>query len=334
MSLTHLDVLYAAQRLRHVAVRTPVLSSSLIDDLVGRRVSLKMENHQLTGSFKFRGAYTAVGSLPELKRKAGVIGASSGNHGQALALAARLLGASATVVLPDDAPAAKRRAIEALRARVVTYRRGVDNRDITVQEIAHRERLTVVPSSDHPAVIAGAGTAALEMLQALPDLAAILVPVGGGGLAAGTAIAARAYSPRLKVFGVEPVTANDTQRSLRAGHRIRISTPATIADGLRHTEPAPMPFAINQQYLTDVITVPEGDIVEAMASLWRNYKVVAEPSGAVAFAGLLRAAHRLPEGRIGVIVSGGNVDWGSYRTMLDIAIDRQGRRIHAAPVLR
>ena len=334
MSLTHLEVLYAAQRLRHVAIRTPVLSSSLIDDLVGRRVSLKMENQQLTGSFKFRGAYNAVGSLPELKRKAGVIGASSGNHGQAIALAARLLGTSATVVLPDDAPAAKRTAIEALRARVVTYRRGVDNRDITVQEIAHRERLTVVPSSDHPAVIAGAGTAALELLQALPDLAAILVPVGGGGLAAGTAIVARAYSPHLKVFGVEPVTANDTQRSLRAGHRTRISTPATIADGLRHTEPAPLPFAINHQYLTDVITVPEGDIVEAMASLWRNYKVVAEPSGAVAFAGLLRAAHRLPEGRIGVIVSGGNVDWGSYRTMLDIAIDRQGRRIHAAPVLR
>ncbi|MFJ2240970.1 threonine/serine dehydratase [Streptomyces sp. NPDC087859] len=327
-------MLYAVERLRGIAVRTPLLTSAAFDDLVGRRVVVKAENQQRTGSFKFRGAYTAVAALSERDREAGVIGASSGNHAQALALAARLLNTKATVVIPADAPSAKVEAIGVLGARIVTYDRRNDRRDTLVHQIAYRDQLTVVPSSDHRSVIAGAGTVAWEMLQETPDLVAILVPVGGGGLAAGTALAAQGHNPRLTVIGVEPATANDTHLSLRAGKRVPIPPPATIADGLRHTEPAQLPFEINKKLLADVVLAPEASIADAMAHLRRDYRTTAEPSGAVALAGLLRAADRLPDGPVGVVVSGGNVNWSTYRKLLDIAMDRTGRTPHAAPVLR
>ncbi|MFD3842460.1 threonine/serine dehydratase [Streptomyces sp. NPDC058642] len=219
--MTSHDVLYAVERLRGMAVRTPLLTSAAFDDFVGRRVVVKAENQQRTGSFKFRGAYNTVAALSERDREAGVIGASSGNHAQALALAARLLNTKATVVIPADAPNAKVEAIQVLGARIVTYDRLNDRRDTLVHQIAYRDQLTVVPSSDHRSVIAGAGTVAWEMLQETPDLVAILVPVGGG-LAAGTALAAQGHNPRLKVIGVEPATANDTHLSLRAGKRVPI----------------------------------------------------------------------------------------------------------------
>ncbi|MER7224277.1 threonine/serine dehydratase [Streptomyces rubradiris] len=330
--MTHHDVLYAAQRLRDAVVRTPLLTSSAIDHLVHRRVFLKAETHQLTGSFKFRGAYNAL-ALGRTEREAGVVGASAGNHGQALALAARMLDTSATVLLPTDVPTAKHEAIRALGARIATYDRFSDHRDAIVHQIAHRHKLTVVPSANDPKVIAGAGTVALEMVQDLPDLAAILVPVGGGGLAAGTALIASAHNPRLRVFGVEPVGADDTHRSLRAGRITSITPPATIADSLRHTEPAKIAFAINQRFLADVITVSETDIADAMALLWQHCHLVAEPSGAVALAGLIRAARRLPEGRIGVIISGGNVDWDLYRKALDVSLERP-RRATRQPAVR
>jgi threonine dehydratase len=332
--MTSHDVLYAVERLRGISVRTPLLTSAAFDDLAGRRVVVKAENQQRTGSFKFRGAYNAVAALSERDREAGVIGASSGNHAQALALAARLLKTKATVVIPADAPAAKVEAIQALGAQIVTYDRLNDRRDALVHQIAHRDRLTVVPSSNHRAVIAGAGTVAWEMLQDVHDLVAILVPVGGGGLAAGTALAAQGHNPRLKVLGVEPATANDTHLSLRASRPVPIPVPATIADGLRHTEPARLPFEINKRLLADVILAPEAAIADAMAQLWRDYRTAAEPSGAVALAGLLRAADRLPDGPVGVVVSGGNVDWSTYRKLLDISMERTGRTPHAAPVLR
>lgn len=323
-TMTHHDVLYAAERLRGAAVRTPLLTSAAIDDLVHRRVVLKAETQQHAGSFKFRGAYNAL-ALGRSEREAGVVGASSGNHGFALALAARMLNTSATVVLPEDAPAVKQEAIRKLEARIAAYNRHTDNRDAIVHQIAHRQKLTIVPPANHPKVIAGAGTVAWEMLQETPDLAAILLPVGGGALAAGTALVAAAHNPNLKVYGVEPANADDTHRSLRAGRITSIKPPATLADSLRHTEPAKIPFAINHRFLTDIITVSEGDIADAMAHLWQHYRTVTEPSGAVALAGLIRAARRLPEGRIGVIISGGNVDWTLYRKVLDIAMDRQER---------
>ncbi|WP_189858423.1 threonine ammonia-lyase [Streptomyces poonensis] len=332
--MTPTDVLHAVGRLRGVAARTPLLTSSPVDDLLGRKVWVKAETQQRTGSFKFRGAFNALATLDDRARAAGVIAASSGNHAQALALAARLHKAPATVVIPADAPAVKRQAIEALGERIITYNRRTDRRDALVEQIAHRDQLTIVPSANHREVIAGAGTVAWEMLQEVPDLVAILVPVGGGGLAAGTVLAAHSHNPGLQVIGVEPATADDTRRSLHAGRLVPIPPPVTIADGLGHTQPSRLPFEINKRLLADVVTVPEPAIADAMAYLWRYYRTAAEPSGAVALAGLLRARDRLPDGPVGVVVSGGNVDWSAYRTLLDTAMERVDReRSDAAPVL-
>ncbi|ALO95167.1 Threonine dehydratase [Streptomyces hygroscopicus subsp. limoneus] len=326
--MTSLDVLTAMDRVRKQVVRTPLLTSAAFDALVGRRVWVKDETKQRTGSFKFRGALYALSTLSKAERAAGVIAGSSGNHAQALALAARLHKAKATVVIPGDAPAAKREAVEALGARVIAYDRRRDRRDYLVHQIAAGSGQTIVPSSDHRAIIAGAGTVAFEMLQEAHDLAAVLVPVGGGGLLAGTALAA-AHRSGLRVIGVEPVTANDTQLSLRSGRRTPIPAPDTIADGLRHTEPARLPFEIIRHLVHDIVTVPEGLIAEAMAHLWRYYRTAAEPSGAVALAGLMQAAGRLPDGPIGVVVSGGNTDWPVYRQLLDIGMERTERNLDA-----
>ncbi|WP_319368249.1 threonine/serine dehydratase [Streptomyces scabiei] len=328
------DVLNAVQRLRGVTIRTPMLTSPAADADLGRQVWVKAENLQRTGSFKLRGAYNAVACLEQTQRGPGVIAASSGNHAQALALAAHLHQVPATVVIPADAPAAKKEAIDALGARSISYDRHRQRRDAIVHRIARRDGLAIVPSANDHAVIAGAGTVGWEMLQEVHDLAAILVPVGGGGLAAGVALAASGQ--RVKVIGVEPDVADDTLRSLSAGHLCPIPPPKTVADGLGHTEPAALPFEINRRLLADVITVSEQAIGEAMAYLWRYYRSAAEPSGAVAFAGLLQAADRLPDGPVGVVLSGGNVDWPAYRSLLDIAWDRaEGESSAAAtPVLR
>ncbi|MFB7085740.1 threonine/serine dehydratase [Streptomyces sp. NPDC056296] len=299
------------------------------DAMVGRRIVIKAENQQRTASFKMRGAYNALATMRESDREAGVIGASSGNHAQALALASHLLRTTATVVIPADAPDTKVDAIRGLGARIVTYDRADGRRDELVAQLAKEKGLTIVPSSDHPAVIAGAGTVAWEMLQDLQDLAAIVVPVGGGGLAAGTLLAAQVLNPRLKVFGVEPANGNDMHLSVRAGRIRQIPPPSTIADGVRHTQPSPLPFEIINGLITDVITVPDRDIVDAMAHLWSDYHTAAEPTGALALAGVLRAADRLPDGPIGVVASGGNVDWSSYRKLLDTAMERRGRTKHA-----
>ncbi|MEH0415911.1 threonine ammonia-lyase [Streptomyces sp. B21-083] len=327
------QILGAVENLRGIAVRTPVLTSAVLNELLGRTVWVKAENQQLTGSFKLRGAYNALALLDVEARRRGVVGASSGNHAAALALAARRLEVPVTVVVPEDLPRVKRQSIEALGARIVPYGRLSGRRDALVHEIAARGGLTIVPSANDEHVIAGAGTVGWEMLQELPDLTALVVPVGGGGLAAGTALAASAHNPGLRVFGVEPAAADDTRRSLSAGRRISIAPPRTIADGLGHTEPARIPFHINQRLLAGVVTVPEEAISEAMAHLWRLFRLVVEPSGAVAFAGLLHAVDRVPDGPIGVVVSGGNVDWNTYKTQVDTALTRWETLPHAAAVL-
>ncbi|MFE2559752.1 pyridoxal-phosphate dependent enzyme [Streptomyces sp. NPDC059352] len=322
-SMTPLDVLNAAGNLRRVAVRTPLLSSPLVDAILGRRVVVKAESMQRTGSFKLRGAYNALAAMRPEQRACGVICASSGNHAQALALAARLFAVAATVVVPADAPAVKLQAIDALGARIMTYDRRAGHRDAVVQQVAEERGLTIVPSANHPDVIAGAGTVAWELLQDEPGLVAIFVPVGGGGLAAGTALAAHAGQPHgVRVIGVEPAVADDTRRSLHAGRRISIPPPRTIADGLGHTEPAYLPFEINRKLLDSIEAVPEHRIADAMAYLWQYYRATAEPSGAVAFAGLLQAVDRLPAGPVGVVLSGGNADWTTYRPLLDSAMER------------
>lgn len=333
MTVTIQHVLGAVARLRGVALRTPLLTSAALNAQLGRPVWVKAENMQLTGSFKLRGAYNALAMLDARDRGRGVIGASSGNHATALAWAAQRFNTRALVVVPGDLPVAKRRAVEGFGARVVTYDRRSGCRDEVVERLARRHRLAVVPSADHVQVVAGAGTVGWEMLQEVPDLTTLLVPVGGGGLAAGTAVAATGHNPGLRVFGVEPAAADDTDRSLRAGARITIPPPVTIADGLGHCAPARIPFEVNQRLLAGVLTVPEEAISAAMAYLFRYFRLVVEPSGAVAFAGLLQAGDRLSAGPVGVVASGGNVDWTTYRTQLDAAMTRTEVPAHAAPVL-
>ncbi|MFJ6573419.1 threonine/serine dehydratase [Streptomyces sp. NPDC091292] len=333
MSMTSQDVLSAARELDGTAICTPLLSSPHMDSLLGRSVVIKAESLQLSGSFKLRGAFTALARLSPRARRRGVIAASSGNHGHALALAGTHFDTPVTVVVPHDAPSVKLRAIRELGARVITYHRRRQHRDAIVDEWAQREQLTVVPSADSEAVVAGAGTAAWELLQQAPELTAILVPVGGGGLAAGTALAAHTHDTRIRVIGVEPSAADDTCRSLHAGRRVCIAPPVTIADGLGHIMPAPIPWEINQRLLHRVVTVSEQDIVRAMALLWRHYSSRAEASGATAFAGLLACADRLPPGPVGVILSGGNVDWPTYRTLLTSAFDRTEHKPHAPSAL-
>jgi threo-3-hydroxy-L-aspartate ammonia-lyase len=251
----------------------------------------KVEALQRTGSFKFRGAYNAVAALGPGRRQRGVIGASSGNHAQALALAGQLLGIPVTVVVPRDAPKAKVDGARLLGARVVTYDRYTDNRDEITGSLAAGYGYTVVPSADDPSVMAGAGTVALELLRQAPSLAMILVPVGGGGLAA------------------------DTAASLRAGHLVTLpAVPDTIADGLRHTSPAPLPWEVNKVLLDEVITVTDESIVQAMRQAFEYLKIVAEPSGAVALAALTTTG--LPPGPAGVVVSGGSVSYGTFGALM------------------
>ncbi|MFF3406699.1 threonine/serine dehydratase [Streptomyces sp. NPDC002742] len=309
---------------------TPLVSSATVNERLGRTVWVKAENQQMTGSFKIRGAYSALVMMGSGQRSRGVICASSGNHALAIAQAAHMFEVPAIVVVPEDIPAVKRQTIEALGARIITYDRRTGRRDALVHTFAHRHGMTIVPSADDPWVIAGAGTVAWEMIQEVPDLAAILVPVGGGGLAAGSALAATGHT-QLRVFGVEPAVADDTRRSFRVGERISIPSPVTIADGLGHAQPAALPFDINRRLLADVVTVSEEAISEAMAYLWRHYRLAAEPSGAVALAGLLHACDRLPDGPVGVVLSGGNVDWSVYRQLLDTAMPRMEN--HAPAVL-
>ncbi|GAA1919098.1 threonine ammonia-lyase [Streptantibioticus ferralitis] len=334
MSITAHNVGNAIHTLEGVAVHTPVLHSPGLDRLLGRRVLVKAENLQRGGSFKFRGAYHYVSALGPQARSRGVVGASSGNHGQALALAAQLLRVPATVVVPQDAPRIKLEGIAAAGARIVRYQRGHDDRDAIVADHAQRRDLAIVPSANHPLVIAGAGTVAWELLREHPETSIVLVPLGGGGLAAGTALITKALHPKVKVIGVEPNLADDTARSLRAGRRVAIPAPRTIADGLTHTTPAPIPYEINARLLDDVITVPESAISDAMALLYHYFHQVAEPSGAVALAGLLAAPGRLPTGTAAVVLSGGNVDWSAYRTLLNCSLTRMENPRAALPGLR
>ncbi|MEV7177728.1 threonine/serine dehydratase [Kitasatospora sp. NPDC093679] len=327
LPLAAADVYEAQRRLQNIAVLTPAIANPVLDHAAGRPVTVKVEALQHTGSFKFRGAYNALAALTPASRRHGVIGASSGNHAQALALAGQLLGAPVTVVVPHDAPRQKLEGARALGATVVTHHRERDDRDALVADLADRHGYTVIPSAGHRDVMAGAGTVALELLQQAPGLTAVLVPVGGGGLAAGTAVAAKHIDPAIKVIGVEPEAAGDTAASLRAGALTSLaSVPDTIADGLRHTCPAALPWEVNRVMLDDVITVTDAQIIRAMAAAFQHLKVVAEPSGAVALA----AAEQLdlPPGPVGVVISGGSVGIGSFHQLMT-ALPHRREAAHA-----
>ncbi|MFF4214959.1 threo-3-hydroxy-L-aspartate ammonia-lyase [Streptomyces nondiastaticus] len=313
---TYEDVLAAAERIAPHAHRTPVLRSRLIDEQTGARVLFKCENFQRAGAFKFRGACNALARLSPAQRRAGVVAYSSGNHAQAVALAAGLLGVPATIVMPHDAPAVKRAATEAYGGRIVAYDRDTEDREEIGRALAAERGLTLIPPYDHADVIAGQGTAAKELFEEAGELDALFVPLGGGGLLSGTALSAAALSPGCRLYGVEPEAGDDARQSLREGRIVRIGTPRTIADGAQTRHLGALTFAILRSAAPEVLTVTDAALVEAMAALAGVMKIVAEPTGCLGFAALRGAAGSLRGQRVGVIVSGGNVDLGRFATLL------------------
>lgn len=307
-SIAFADVLAARERLNGIAIPTPVVTSRTLDGLAERQVFLKCENLQRGGAFKFRGAYNTISQLPDDARRRGVLAFSSGNHAQGVALAAQLLGAPAVICMPDDAPAVKVAATRGYGAEVVFYDRLKDDREAVARGIAQQRGMTLVPPYDHPQIMAGAGTAALELVEQVPDLDTVVVPIGGGGLIAGTALAVHGAHPEIKVIGVEPQDADDTRRSLESGERTRIPPPATIADGLRITLPGALTFPVVQRHVAAIVTVSDEEILEAVRFALLRLKLAIEPSGAVPLAAAL--AGHLPNGarRVGLIISGGNID--------------------------
>jgi threonine dehydratase len=310
------DVRAAARRLEGVAHRTPVLTSRTLDARTGARVYVKAECFQRTGAFKFRGAYTKVSSLPAEELSRGVLAYSSGNHAQAVSLAAQLLGSQAMILMPADAPAAKVAATRGYGAEIVTYDRWTEDREEIGARLAAERRLVLVKPYDDPLVMAGQGTTALELLDEAPELDVLVAPVGGGGLIAGCSTAAKTLRPRIRVVGVEPEAGDDTRRSLVAGERVRIDVPRTIADGLQATEPGELTFEVNRRLVNEVVTVSETEIVDAMAFLFDRMKLVVEPSGAVAIAALLAGRVAVGGHEVGVVVSGGNVGVARFRELL------------------
>jgi threonine dehydratase len=309
---TAADVDAAARRLFGVALRTPLVTSPVLDALTGARVFLKAETLQRTGSFKFRGAYNAVAQLGDV---AGVVAASSGNHAQAVALAARILSVPATIVMPHDAPAAKVAATLGYGAEVVRYDRFTEDREAIGSALAEARGLTLVPPYDHPDVLAGQGTAALELFTDVGALDALFVPLGGGGLLAGSLLAAEALAPSCRVYGVEPEAGDDGRRSLAAGAIVRIDVPSTIADGAQTTHLGAHTFPIIRRSVTAIRTASDAELVAAMRVFAATMKLVVEPTGCLGLAAV-RAAGDLAGQRVGVLVSGGNVDLDRYAALL------------------
>jgi threonine dehydratase len=303
------DVCLAAARIAEMVIRTRSFHSPSLTERTGVRLLLKAESEQRCGAFKFRGALNAMLALAPRQLRMGVVAGSSGNHGHAVALAARMLDTTAVIVLPRDVPTVKRDAVLRFGGQVVIYDPSTEERDVIVARIAAEQARVIISSYDDAAVIAGAGTVAVELLQDAGPLDVLLVPVGGGGLAAGCAVAIRTLSPATRVIGVEPAGADDTRRSLLAGRLVRIAAPTTIADGLRHRTPGRLTFALNRRLLDRVVMVSDLEIRAAMRYLFQDEGLIAEPSGACALAAVLAGRLRLAPGtRVCAVVSGGNVD--------------------------
>lgn len=309
---TYDDVLNAARCLQGVAHRTPVLVSSTLNERLQAQVYFKCENFQRIGAFKFRGGYNALVNLSDQQRKAGVIAFSSGNHAQAVALAARMLGVSATLVMPYDAPAAKKAATLGYGARVIEYNRLEQDREQVAKDLVEREGLTLIPPFDHPYVIAGQGTAAKELFEETGDLDALFVPLGGGGLLSGSLLSAHALSPQCQVFGVEPLAGNDGQQSFRSGSIVRIEPPASIADGALTQALGKITFDIIHRHATDILTADDDALCSAMHFMAERMKMVVEPTGCLGLAGLLGSAQAWRGKRVGMLLSGGNIDLKAF----------------------
>ena len=307
LPITPDDIAAAARRLAGVANRTPVFTSRALDERLGAKVFLKAEQFQRGGAFKFRGAYNTVASLSEDELARGVVAASSGNHAQALSIAAALAGTKATIFMPQDAPASKRAATEGYGARVVEFDRYADDREAIVQELVERQGLTPVHPYDDPSIMAGAGTSTLELLEEAGPLDVVVVPAGGGGQLSGGAVAASGVAEPPRVVGVEPAAVGQWRASLAAGHPARVDVGRTIADGQQLRSPGNLPFAVVKALVADVVGVEDEQILTAMRYLFERQKLITEPSGSSAVAAVLSALINVKGLRVGVIMSGGNI---------------------------
>lgn len=308
MEVTYEDLAAAHERIKPVAKRTPVLTSSTVDALTGAKVHFKCENFQRMGAFKFRGAYNALSQLSPEQKKKGVVAFSSGNHAQAVALSGRMLGVPATIVMPTDAPPVKLEATRGYGAEVVLYDASNEDRAKIAEKLAAERGLTVIPPFEHPHILAGQGTAAKELIEETGHLDILMVPCGGGGLLSGCSIAAKQLSPTCKVIGVEPAAGDDGLRAFRAGKLETISFPNTIADGARTMSLGKLTFSIIQRNVSDFLTVTDEELLKWMFFLWERMKMVVEPTGALAAAALLQGRIDAKGKKVGVVISGGNVD--------------------------
>ena len=310
------DLVKAAQkRLAGHAHVTPVMTSQTLDDLTGARIFFKCENFQRMGAFKFRGAYNAMSQLTEEQKDRGVITYSSGNHAQAVALVGRLLGIRTVVVMPNNAPEIKRKATEAYGAALVGYDPAETTREEICRDLITRHGHTLVPPYDHINVVAGQGTAAMELLDEVETLNMLLVPCGGGGLLSGCAVAIKGMDPKCRVIGIEPELADDATRSFHTGKLHSVKNPPTIADGTRTPSLGEVTFPLVLEYVDDMQTVPESAIMEAVKFLFYRMKIVAEPSGVLGLAAVLSGCVK-PAGRVGIILSGGNIDGATLNKIL------------------
>jgi threonine dehydratase len=310
------DVVAAGQRLDGIAHRTPVLRSRTADALLGAQLFFKCENLQRAGAFKFRGAYNALSQFTPVQRSCGVIAFSSGNHAQAVALAAQLLHIPAVIVMPHDASPAKLAATRSYGAEIIGYDRYKEDREAITARLSRERGMTLIPPYDHAHVIAGQGTAAKELLEEVGPLDALFVCLGGGGLLSGSALATRALAPKCRIFGVEPAAGNDGQRSLRSGSIVHIETPHTIADGAQTQHLGQLTFPIIRRDVTDILTVSDAELVQAMRFFAERMKLVVEPTGCLSFAAACQMGRELSAQRVGVIISGGNVALDRYAQLL------------------
>ena len=308
LAISFEDVAQAAQRLKGVAHRTPVLSSRMANELSGAELFFKCENFQRMGAFKFRGAYNALAQFSPEQKQRGVCAFSSGNHAQGIALSAQILGMPAAIVMPLDSPAVKLAATRGYGAEVITYDRYKEDRMAIGQKLADERGMTLIPPYDHAHVMAGQGTAALELLQEVGDLDTLIVCLGGGGLISGCAVAAKHLNPKIRVIGVEPEAGNDAQQSKRAGVIVKIDTPKTIADGAQTQFVGQLTFPIIQELVDEIVTVSDAQLIEAMRFAASRMKMVIEPTGGLAMAAAMQGAVDVRGQRVGIIVSGGNVD--------------------------
>ena len=313
---TFQDVLDAAQRLQGFAHRTPVLQSATLNEQLQAEVFIKCENFQRMGAFKFRGGFNALSKLNAAQRQAGVVAYSSGNHAQAVALSARILGIPATIFMPHDASAAKLAATQGYGATVIGYDRYAEDASLKATNLAQEKGLTFIPPFDHADVLAGQGTAALELFDEVGELDALFVCLGGGGLLSGSALATKTRSPHCKIYGVEPEAGNDTQQSFRKGERVKIATPITIADGAQTPMVGAITFEIIKALVDDIHTVTDAQLIETMRFYAERMKMVVEPTGCLSLAAAVQAAAQLKGQRVGIIISGGNVDLDRFAKLL------------------